>query len=115
LFLLNIFRVFRCADWFHVQTYDYRGSRDKIVEHHSSLMPATSADGDEKYLNEDSAIKFLINSGLESSKLVAGLPAFGKKFRLISDLHDLGSPATCVGSVPYTEVKKTMSCSCFDF
>jgi hypothetical protein len=45
-----------------------------------------------------------VNTGIEPSKLLVGLPAFGKKFRLTSDLHDLGSPATCVGSVPYTEV-----------
>ena len=42
-----------------------------------------------------------MNAGIEPSKLLVGLPAFGKKF----DLDDLGSPATCVGSVPYTEVK----------
>lgn len=68
-------------------------------------MPATSAEGDDKYLNEDSAVKYILSTGVEPSKLVVGLPAFGKKFRLTSDLHDLGSPATSVGSVPYTEVK----------
>lgn len=51
-------------------------------------------------------IKYMINLGIEPSKLLVGLPAFGKKFRLTSDLHDLGSPATFVGSVPYTEVRK---------
>ena len=69
-------------------------------------MQATSAEGDDKYLNEDSIIKYMVNNGIEPSKLVVGLPAFGKKFRLTSDLHDLGSPATCVGSVPYTEVRE---------
>jgi hypothetical protein len=69
-------------------------------------MQATSADGDDKYLNQDSVIKYMINTGIEPSKLVVGLPAFGKKFRLTSDLHDLGSPANSVGSVPYTEVGK---------
>jgi hypothetical protein len=48
----------------------------------------------------------MIHAGIEPSKILVGLPAFGKKFRLTSDLHDLGSPATCVGSVPYTEVQK---------
>jgi chitinase len=98
--------LYRCADWLNVQTYDYRGSRDKIAEHHSALMQATSAEGDDKDLNQDSAIKYIVNTGIEPSKLLLGLPAFGKKFRLTSDLHDLGSPATCVGSIPYTEVKK---------
>jgi chitinase len=97
--------LYRCADWLNVQTYDYRGSRDKIAEHHSSLMQATSAEGDEKDLNQDSAIKYIVQAGVEPSKLLVGLPAFGKKFRLTSDLHDLGSPATFVGSIPYTEVK----------
>ena len=47
----------------------------------------------------------MIGNGVEPSKILVGLPAFGKKFRLTSDLHDLGSPATFVGSVPYTEVR----------
>ncbi|CAF1155653.1 unnamed protein product [Adineta steineri] len=98
----------KCADWLNVQTFDYRGSRDKIAEHHSPLMQATSAEGDDKDLNQDSVIKYLTNAGIEPSKLLVGLPAFGKKFRLTSDLHDLGSPATCVGSVPYTELCRNM-------
>jgi hypothetical protein len=69
-------------------------------------MQATSAEGDDKDLNQDSAIRYIVNTGIEPSKLLLGLPAFGKKFRLTSDLHDLGSPATCVGSIPYTEVRK---------
>ena len=44
--------VYRCADWLNIQTYDYRGSRDKIAEHHSPLMQATSAEGDDKDLNQ---------------------------------------------------------------
>ena len=104
-FFDEFFRTFRCADWLNVQTYDYRGAQDKVAEHHSALMQATSADGDDKYLNQDAAIKHITGVGIEPSKLLLGLPAFGKKFRLTSDLHDLGSPATCVGSVPYTEVK----------
>lgn len=47
-----------------------------------------------------------MNNGIEPSKLTLGLPAFGKKFRLTGDLHDLGSPATSVGSVPFTEVNE---------
>jgi len=35
-----------------VQTYDYRGSRDKIVEHHSPLMAAANPKDDEKDLNQ---------------------------------------------------------------
>ena len=42
----------RCADWLNVQTYDYRGSRDKVAEHHSALMPAASATDDDKDLNQ---------------------------------------------------------------
>jgi len=44
--------LYRCADWLNVQTFDYRGSRDKIAEHHSALMQATNADGDDKDLNQ---------------------------------------------------------------
>lgn len=44
--------MFRCADWLNVQTFDYRGSQDKIAEHHSPLMQAANADGDDKYLNQ---------------------------------------------------------------
>ncbi len=47
-----------------------------------------------------------MNIGIQPSKLLLGLPTFGKKFRLTSDLHDLGSPASSVGSVPYSEVIK---------
>ncbi|CAF0798949.1 unnamed protein product [Rotaria sordida] len=100
----------KCADWLNVQTYDYRGSRDKIAEHHSALMQAANAQDDEKDLNQDSAIKYIVNSGVEPSKLTLGLPAFGKKFRFTSDSRDIGSSATSVGSVAYTELcRNTMS------
>lgn len=49
-------------------------------------------------------MKHIVGAGIDPWRILVGLPAFGKKFRLTSDLHDLGSPATCVGSVPYTEV-----------
>ncbi|CAF1348435.1 unnamed protein product [Adineta ricciae] len=98
----------KCADWLNVQTYDYRGSRDKIAEHHSPLMPATHVEGRDKDLNQYTGIKYLMSNGVEPSKILVGLPAFGKKFRLTSDLHDLGSPATFVGSVPYTELCRNM-------
>ncbi|CAF3379172.1 unnamed protein product [Rotaria sp. Silwood1] len=94
----------KCTDWLNVQTYDYRGSRDKIAEHHSALMQAANAEDDEKDLNQDSAIKYIVNSGIEPSKLSLGLPAFGKKFRFTSDSRDIGSSATSVGSVAYTEI-----------
>ncbi len=85
-------------------------------------MPAANGNDDDKDLNQvcihnysfhtfdilkqDSAIKYILSTGIEPSKLTLGLPTFGKKFRLTSDVHDLGSPATSVGSVPHTEVNK---------
>ena len=50
----------RCADWLNVQTYDYRGSRDKIAEHHSPLMAATHAEGRDKDLNQVCTSRVLI-------------------------------------------------------
>jgi len=45
-------------------------------------MQATNANDDDKYLNQDSAIKYIINTGIEPSKLTLGLPTFGKKISL---------------------------------
>ncbi|CAF4860720.1 unnamed protein product [Rotaria socialis] len=94
----------KCADWLNVQTYDYRGSHDKIADHHSPLMEAKNAEDNDKDLNQNSAIKFIVSTGVVPSKLSLGLAAYGKKFRFTSDSRDMGSAATCVGSVPYIEI-----------
>ncbi|CAF4468911.1 unnamed protein product [Rotaria socialis] len=99
----------KCADWLNVQTYDYRGSHDKIADHHSPLMEAKNAEDNDKDLNQNSAIKFIVSTGVVPSKLSLGLAAYGKKFRFTSDSRDMGSAATCVGSVPYIELCRNIA------
>ncbi|CAF0807539.1 unnamed protein product [Didymodactylos carnosus] len=99
----------KCADWLNIQGFDYRGSQDKIAEHPSSLYSATTHSGADLDLNQAASIRYLVSSNnVQPSKLLLGLPVFGKKFRLTSDLHDIGSPANCLQSASYTELCRNL-------
>ena len=54
--------------------------------------------GESKYLNVDWAVNYWLKNGLNSDKLIMGLPTYGRSFRLSnSKNHELGSPASEAG------------------
>ena len=63
-------------DAIHIMSYDYHGSWESIADHHAALYPR-SWDAD---LNADSSVNTLIELGAPASKLVLGIPTYGRSW-----------------------------------
>jgi len=63
-------------DAIHIMAYDYHGSWEKKADHHAALYPR-SWDRD---LNCDSTVKTLMQLGAPASKLVLGIPTYGRSW-----------------------------------
>lgn len=91
----DIPKLNRYLDWFNLLTYDYHSSQEPAVNHHAPLYPLEepdeySYDGD---LNIDSTIKLYLRLGADRSKLVLGMPTYGRSYTLFNpDATELGSP-----------------------
>ncbi|ENN70443.1 hypothetical protein YQE_12947, partial [Dendroctonus ponderosae] len=81
------------VDFVNVQTYDFHRDRDPVVDHHASLNARPTDEGLNIFLNADYAINFWIKNGLSSTKIILGVPFFGRTFTLqyINDTQ-VGAP-----------------------
>lgn len=99
------------VDFVNVHTYDFHRDRDPVVDHHASLNARPNDEGLNIFLNavsllgklqcakvltqkfQDYAINFWMKNGLSSSKIILGVPFFGRTFTLqyINDTQ-LGAP-----------------------
>lgn len=69
----NVKKLSRYLDFLHIMCYDYGGSWDKRV---SANAPLRSKD----FLNVEFTINYLIKLGASPSKIVMGLPFYGRTF-----------------------------------
>jgi len=89
----DIPRISAALDYIHLMTYDLHGGWDGYVGHHSQFNihpndPNTSA-------GTFKAIKYWLDGGLSASKLVFGMPAYGRGFTLDNPGPDsIGTTAT---------------------
>ncbi|XP_014602332.1 PREDICTED: probable chitinase 3 [Polistes canadensis] len=68
------------VDWIDVMTYDYHGYWEGQTGHVAPLYHC-SADEDQ-YMNVKSSLKYWIEKGAPSEKLMLGIPAYGQSFTL---------------------------------
>lgn len=87
----------RDLDQIHVMAYDYHGSWERNVNHHAPLYS-----NDE--LNDDSVINHWLKNGAPASKLVLGMPMYGKSWTLANPSQTgIGAAATGPAQAgPYT-------------
>ncbi|KFY50799.1 hypothetical protein V495_00090 [Pseudogymnoascus sp. VKM F-4514 (FW-929)] len=83
-----------CLKEFARVGYDYAGSWDKVAGHQANLYPSINNPASTPY-STDFAVKEYIAAGVTSSKIVIGMPIYGRSFEATAGL---GKPFTGIGS-----------------
>lgn len=86
--------VAEALDQIHLMSYDFHGSWEGRVAHHAPLFPAP---GQEKELSADFAVRHWIKRGAPASKLVLGVPFYGRSWTLAGADASSGAPASGAG------------------
>lgn len=95
----DIAELTKYVDWFNVHAYDLRGKWNGLTDVHSPLYSRDIDVGDLKKLNVQNGLENLVNRGAPKSKLMMGIPFFGRGYTtLIPSQH--GLHAIVNGNVP---------------
>lgn len=81
-------------DAWHLMAYDYSGSWDTIAGHDANLFPSSSNPGSTPYSTQR-AITDYIAAGVTVSKIVMGLPLYGRSFE---NTNGMGQSFSGVGT-----------------
>lgn len=86
-------------DFVTLMTYDLHGDWEGRLGHNSPLYAKSTDVGDDKMRNMDWAANFWVQMGFPREKLLLGLAAYGRSFRLSDQSsHGVGSPSMGPGS-----------------
>jgi len=97
----------RIFDQIHIMTYDFHGPWQNFTSHNAPLFGNPNIEsGDQLHLNVDFAVKNWIANGASPSKLILGMPLYGRGFILSDEnKHGLYEPAyQAIPAGPYTSV-----------
>ncbi|XP_031628807.1 uncharacterized protein LOC116344420 [Contarinia nasturtii] len=97
----DIPKLNKYLDWFNLLTYDYHSAFEPSTAHHSPLFALEKASeyNFDSELNIDYTIKFYINEGADPSKLVLGIPTYGRSYTLLNEEStDMGAPTDGPGA-----------------
>ena len=81
-------------DYINLMTYDMHGSWETMADHHAPLYERTVKD----HLNSDYTVNYWINNGADRSKLVLGVPIYGRSFTLSTAKVTPPAPASGGGT-----------------
>ena len=94
-------------DAIHLMAYDLHGSWERTADHHSPLYARPWDVNAAEQLNADFTIKHLMKLGAPASKLVLGIPTYGRSFSVQAN-SDMKPPLSGNGGSiagPITKVK----------
>lgn len=75
-------RLASALDFVNVMTYDLHGTWDSYVDHHAPLYRRPFDQGPTQNLHSDGALSAWIQRGVPASKVIFGIPFYGRNFRL---------------------------------
>ncbi|KAM5238898.1 chitotriosidase-1 [Ctenodactylus gundi] len=85
-------------DFISLMAYDFHGSWEKVTGHNSPLYKRQGESGTAAEYNVDAAVQMWLQKGTPASKLVLGMPTYGRSFTLASSSDTrVGAPATGPG------------------
>uniref|UniRef100_A0A0D9RPD0 chitinase n=1 Tax=Chlorocebus sabaeus TaxID=60711 RepID=A0A0D9RPD0_CHLSB len=92
-------------DFVNLMAYDFHGSWEKVTGHNSPLYKRQEESGAAASLNVDAAVQMWLQKGTPASKLILGMPTYGRSFTLASPSDTrVGAPATGSGTPgPFTK------------
>ncbi|KAI0136516.1 chitinase 1 precursor [Xylariales sp. AK1849] len=92
--MMDLAGMDKYADAWNLMAYDYAGSRDSTTGHQSNLFKNDELPASTKYSTED-AVQYYESQGIASTKIVLGIPLYGRSFEATLGL---GAPYNGVGT-----------------
>ena len=83
--------ISQSLDLIHLMAYDLHGGWETQIGHHSQF---TAPPGETEWYSTDYAVNMWLDRGCPPEKLVMGLPAYGRGFKVSGNSFDLGTPTT---------------------
>ncbi|XP_077011894.1 chitotriosidase-1 isoform X2 [Tamandua tetradactyla] len=98
-------RIAANLDFINLMAYDIHSSWEKTTGHNSPLYKRQGETGQAAEANVDSAVHLWLQKGAPASKLILGMPTYGRSFTLASSSDTgVGVPATGPGNPgPFTK------------
>ncbi|XP_055090053.1 chitotriosidase-1 isoform X2 [Symphalangus syndactylus] len=98
-------KIAQNLDFVNLMAYDFHGSWEKVTGHNSPLYKRQEESGAAASLNVDAAVQLWLQKGTPASKLILGMPTYGRSFTLASSSDTrVGAPATGSGTPgPFTK------------
>ncbi|XP_055966714.1 chitinase-3-like protein 1 [Sorex fumeus] len=93
----NVAQMAPNLDFISLLTYDFHGSWESVTGHHSPLFRGQKDSRSDRFSNADYALSYMVRRGAPASKLLMGIPSFGRTFTLSSALTDVGAPVSGPG------------------
>nr|CAH7763316.1 unnamed protein product [Callosobruchus chinensis] len=98
----DIPKLMKYLDWMNMLSYDFHSAYEPAVNHHAPLFALEEANeySFDAELNIDYTIQHYIKMGADPSKLVLGIPTYGRSYTLYNpEAHDIESPADGPGTM----------------
>jgi len=97
---LDLPGITAAVDWINLMTYDYHGTWDSTTNFNAPLF-RTANDPADAALNADATVQRYLAEGVPASKLVMGVPFYGRGWTGVADV-DHGLYQSAAGSAPGT-------------
>uniref|UniRef100_A0A0P6JA01 Chitinase-3-like protein 1 n=1 Tax=Heterocephalus glaber TaxID=10181 RepID=A0A0P6JA01_HETGA len=93
----DIAQISRHLDFISILTYDFHGAWRQTTGHHSALFRGELDGKADRFNNVDHAVGYMLLQGAPASKLLMGIPTFGKTYTLASSENGVGAPISGPG------------------
>ncbi|XP_075398262.1 chitotriosidase-1 [Tenrec ecaudatus] len=92
-------KIAQGLDFINLMAYDFHGSGEQSTGHNSPLYKRQGESGAAAELNVDFAVQYWLQKGAPASKLILGMPSYGRSFTLASSSNTgVGASATGPGT-----------------